>query len=322
MGLLPDIMSIFGAVIRLSAPLLLASMGGLFSERAGIVDIGLEGKMLVSAFAAASAALVFNSPWIGLLFAIFAGVFVAIFHGIATVIYRGDHVVSALSLNFIASGITVVLVNAWFGIGPKTPNLNDEQRFHPITLPFTNENSDSTLQMFYSSVISGHSILIYLAFLSVPIVWFVLQHTRFGLRLRAVGEEPNAVDSAGVNVIRQRLYAVMVTGVLCGIAGALFSISLNAGFSKEMTAGSGYIALAAVVFGKWRPLQVMATCLLFGFLSAMETRMYSISLPWVGILPPQAFQALPYVLTVILLAGFIGKAIAPKALGRPYIKEG
>lgn len=173
----------------------------------------------------------------------------------------------------------------------------------------------------YSGLLSGHSPLTWLAFLMVPVSWWILYRTRFGLRLRAVGENPGAVDTAGISVLWLRYRAVICCGILCGIAGAYLSLAANAGFTKGMTAGKGYIALAALIFAKWRPKNILFACLLFGFLDAFAIRYQGYAFPLIGKVPVQLMQALPYILTVILLAGFIGKAIPPKAGGVPYVKE-
>ena len=170
-------------------------------------------------------------------------------------------------------------------------------------------------------MLSGHNILVYLAFLAVPLTWWVLFRTRFGLRLRAVGENPAAVDTAGISVAWLRYRAVIVCGILCGFAGSYLSIAQSSGFIKDMTAGRGFIALAALIFAKWQPRNAMMACLLFGFLDALAIRLQGQQIPGLGTVPVQFFQALPYILTVILLAGFIGKAIPPKASGIPYLKE-
>ena len=174
---------------------------------------------------------------------------------------------------------------------------------------------------FLETVISGHNLLVYVALLAVPITWWIVYKTRFGLRLRAVGENPLAVDTAGISVSRLRYRAVMIAGLLCGIAGTYLAIAQNAAFAREMTAGQGYIALAALIFGKWRPLPALLACLMFGFLDAVSIRLQGVELPYIGEVPVQFIQALPYILTVVLLAGFIGKAIAPKAIGVPFVKE-
>lgn len=304
--------------IRYATPLIFAAMAGLISERSGIVDIGLEGKMLAAAFAGAATAAVSGSAVAGLLAAMAAAVVLSMVHGIATIIYNGDHVISGLAINFFASGMTIVLGHAWFKRGGQTPYLGEEQRFTAIDLPFADTAKENLAFVgdFYADVVSGHSLLVYLAFVVVGIVAFILYRTSFGLHLRAVGEEPNAVDSAGISVSRMRFKSLLLVGVLCGIGGAYFSMAQNAQFGREMTAGAGYIALAALITGKWKPLGTMFACLLFGILTALEGRMSVVE----G-LPTQVFTALPYVITIVLLAGFVGKSVAPKASGKPYIKE-
>lgn len=317
------LLNTLASAIRLGCPLILAAMGGILAERSGIVDIGLEGKMLAGAFAAAAAAWLLGSPWLGLAIGMAAGVAFSLLHGLATIRYRGDQVVSGVALNFVALGLTMVLGQAWFGQGGQTPALGDGQRFMPFDLPGaqTWARQIPVLGDVYRIVLSGHSWLVYATFALPLLVWCVLGQTRFGLRLRAAGEEPNALDTAGISVAGVRTLALIATGVLCGAAGAYISTAQNAAFGRDMTAGSGYIALAAVIFGKWRPLPVLGACLLFGLLSALEARLQGQSLPGLGTIPTQVFQVLPYVLTVVLLAGFIGKATPPKALGRPYVKE-
>lgn len=304
--------------IRYATPLIFAGMAGLISERSGIVDIGLEGKMLAGAFAGAATAAVTGSALIGLLAAMLTGVVLSMIHGIATIIYNGDHVISGLAINFFASGMTITLGHAWFGRGGQTPYLNDAERFTAIDLPFAKAMKENVpfVGDFYADVISGHSILVYLAFVLVAVVAFILYRTTFGLRIRAVGEEPSAVDSAGISVSRLRFKALVLVGILSGIGGAYFSMSQNAQFGREMTAGAGYIALAALITGKWKPLGTLLACLLFGFLTALEGRMSVVQ----GV-PTQVFTALPYIITIVLLAGFVGKSVAPKADGVPYVKE-
>ncbi len=317
------ILSMLDSTIRLSVPLVFAAMGGICAERSGIVDIGLEGKMLAAAFLAAAVSVVTGSAWIGVFAAIGISIGLSMVHGFATIHQRGDHVISGLAINFFASGMTVTLGAAWFSLGGRTPNLTGDQRFAPLTLPGAEWAKEhlSLVGQIYHSIISGHSILVYLAFVCVFIVSFMMWRTTFGLRLRAVGEEPKAVDTAGIAVTTLRYQALLLTGLFCGLAGAYLSLSQNAGFTREMTAGQGYIALAAVIFGKWNPRGALLACLLFGFLTALEARMQGIEVPLLGVLPTQVFSALPYVLTVILLAGFIGKSVAPKAVGMPYKKE-
>lgn len=316
------VVPILDSALRLSVPLLLAALAGLFSERAGIIDIGLEGKMLGAAFAAASVAAVTQSPFAGLSAGIGASLLLALVHGFACITHRGNQVVSGVALNILASGLTAVLGMAWFAQGGRTPQLPPEARFLSVTWPGADDlRGLPVVGDLYSELLSGHNLIVYLAFVAVPVVALVLYRTRFGLRLRAVGENPHAVDAAGIRVSALRYRAVLCTGVLCGVAGAYLSLAQSAGFLRDMTAGKGYIALAALIFGKWRPLPTMFACLLFGLLDAVAIRMQGVPLPVVGEVPVQFVQALPYVLTVVVLAGFIGGAIAPRAIGRPYVKE-
>jgi simple sugar transport system permease protein len=246
----------------------------------------------------------------------------ALVHGFASITHRGNQIVSGVAINFVAAGSTVILGQAWFQQGGRTPALTPPERFDAITFPGADAvASVPVVGPIYSQLISGHSLLVYVAFLAVPFTWWVLFRTRFGLRLRAVGENPAAVDTAGISVAWLRYRAVICTGILTGIAGAYLAMVQNAGFVKDMTAGKGYIALAALIFAKWKPVNAMFACLLFGFLDALSIRLQGTPLPFVGRVPAQFMQALPYVLTVILLAGFIGKAIPPKAGGVPYVKE-
>jgi simple sugar transport system permease protein len=313
---------ILDSTLRLSTPLILAALAGLYAERSGVVDIGLEGKMLAGAFAAATVAALSGSAWLGLLAAVVVSVLLALLHGYACITHRGNQVVSGVAINILVAGLTVTLGMAWFGRGGQTPQLEDGARFTALQWPGAEQLHDvPLLGALYSELLSGHNLLVYLAFLMVPLTWWMVYRTRFGLRLRAVGENPAAVDTAGISVTRLRYLAMLCSGVLCGIAGTYLSVAHNAGFIRDMTAGKGFIALAAVIFGQWRPFPTLFACLLFGFLDALATRLQGVALPVIGVIPVQFIQALPYVLTVILLAGFIGKAVAPRASGIPYVKE-
>ena len=310
------------ATLRVATPLILCAMAGIFSERSGIIDISLEGKMLMSAFAAATVAAVTGQPWLALLVAIGVSVFLSLIHGFACITHRGNQVVSGLAINILASGLTVTLGIAFFAQGGQTPFLKSDQRFGPVTLPFADAIRDIPLiGPIYAEVISGHNIIVWIALLAVVVTFLVMMRTRFGLRLRAVGEKPEAVDTAGISVVLMRYQAVIIAGVLCGIAGAYLSIAHGAGFVREMTAGKGYIALAAMIFGNWRPLQALYACLMFGFLDAVAARVQGLELPLIGEVSSDLILALPYVLTVIFLAGFIGRATPPAAIGAPYVKE-
>ena len=314
------LIQILDSTVRLATPLLLACLAGLYSERAGVVDIGLEGKMLVAAFLAGAVSYVTGSVWLGMLAAIAGSTALSMIHGLASITFRGDQLISGVALNFLAAGLTVVVGQAWFGLGGRTPSLSNGGRFEPITLPFADALADvPVLGPIYEELISGHTLLVYVAFALVPLTWWVLYRTRFGLRLRAVGENPSAVDTAGISVVRLRFTALVIAGVLCGLAGAYLA-TLAAGFVKDMTAGRGYIALAALIFAKWRPWYALSATLLFGLLESIGNRYQSIEIGAFEI-PVQFMQALPYILTVVILAGFVGKAIPPRAGGSPYVKE-
>lgn len=314
-------LQILDSTVRLATPLLLACLAGLFSERAGIFDIGLEGKMLASAFFSAAVAALTGSVWIGLLAGIAASMVLAGIHGLASITFRGNQLISGVAINFLASGLTVLIAQDWFSQGGRTPSLSGGARFNPVDLPLA-ETFEGVpfLGPFYADVISGHTILVYVAFLMVPLTWWILFRTRFGLRLRAVGENPAAVDTAGVPVVRLRFSAVLICGLLTGLAGAYLATGLQGGFTREMSAGRGYIALAALIFAKWRPWYALGACLLFGFLQAVGIRYQNLDVGFFTI-PVQVMDALPYILTVVILAGFVGRAIPPRAGGEPYVKE-
>jgi general nucleoside transport system permease protein len=289
MSQIPILALLFSA-IRLATPLLLAALGGLFSERSGVINIGLEGLMLSGAFTAAVMTHYSGNPWVGLLAAILAGIGVALIHAVACIRYRADQVVSGTAINILFLGVPALLSGALFESTGATPQVPKEQ-----LLP-------------YAPII--------LAFGLVPVTWWVLNRTPFGLRLRAVGENPEAADTAGVNVARIRYAGVLLSGALAAIGGAYLSIGQSSLFTRNMTAGRGFIALAALIFGKWRPVQTMLACLLFGVAEALSIQMQGVSQ-----IPVQFIQIIPYVLTIVVLAGFIGHSRAPRALGLPYQKK-
>lgn len=288
--------AIIFSTIRLATPLLLAAIGGLYSERSGVINIALEGLMLAGAFTAAAVTYYAGNPWVGLLAAIMAGVLVAWIHAVACIRFKADQVVTGTAINILFLGVPAFLSGALFlstGSTPQVPK-GDLLPVAPIII----------------------------AFALVPITWYVLYRTPFGLRLRAVGENPEAADAAGVSVRRMRYSGVLLSGGLAAIGGAYLSIGQSSLFTRNMTAGRGFIALAALIFGKWRPVQTMLACLLFGFAEALTYVMQGVvKLPSGEEVPVQFIQMIPYVLTIIVLAGFIGQSRAPRSLGIPYEKE-
>jgi simple sugar transport system permease protein len=314
--------TLLASTLRLATPLIFCALAGLFSERSGVVDIGLEGKMLFAAFAAGATGAVSGSTTLAMLAAIGVAIALSWMHGLACVSHPGDQVVSGVAINIIASGLTVVLGVAWFAQGGQTPPVTTEVRIQPI-FPQASAAMAGVpwLGALLGEGLMGHNVLVYLALLLVPLSWWLLFRTRFGLRLRAVGENPKMVDAAGVSVTGLRYTALTLNGLLCGLAGSYLVLAQSASFSPNMTAGRGFMALAALIFGRWHPVGAVWACLLFGLLDAAAIRLQGVQLPMLGEVPVQAIQALPYALTVVLLAGFIGKAVAPQALGRPYTKE-
>ena len=314
--------SVRASSVRLATPLILCALAGLFAERSGVVDIGLEGKMLFAAFAAGAAGAASGSWMLALAAAMAVGVALSMLHGLACVRFPGDQVVSGVAVNIIAAGLTVVLGIAWFHQGGQTPPLASGVRLQPL-LPQAGDALAFVplLGRVVGEALLGHSGLVYAAYALVPASGWLLFRTRFGLRLRAVGENPQMVDAAGVSVAGLRYRALLLNGLLCGLAGSYLVLAQSASFSPHMTAGRGFMALAALIFGRWQPAGALWACLLFGFLDAIAMRLQGVTLPGIGVVPVQAIQALPYLLTVILLAGFIGKAVAPKASGKPYVKE-
>lgn len=303
-------LSLLASLIRLSTPLILAALGGMYSERSGVINIALEGIMLSGAFTAAAVTVFTHNPWIGLMAAAGAGVLVSLIHAVASIQFKADQVVVGTAINILFLGVPALISGALFESTGSTPQLPREQTLPDWNLPVI-DHIPVLRELF-----SGHKPIVYIALLAVPISYYVLFHTRFGLRLRAVGENPEAADTAGVSVARMRYAGVMLSGLLAGIGGAYLSIGQNSLFTRNMTAGRGFIALAALIFGKWHPVGAFLACLLFGLAEAISIRMQGV----VNI-PVQFIQIIPYVLTLVVLAGFIGRAIPPRAIGIPYVKE-
>ena len=300
-------LSLIASTIRLATPLVLAALGGLFSERSGVINIALEGKMLAGAFTAAalthaaetSLGLGAASPWFGLLGGMLAGLFIAAIYAVSCIKFKADQVVSGAAINILMLGMPGLLSGAFFLSSGSTPQIPKDH-----LLP-------------QSPVVIAITILALVAG-----IWYVVYKTPFGLRLRSVGENPEAADAAGVSVSRIRYSGVLLAGMLAGIGGAYLSIGQSSLFTRNMTAGRGFIALAALIFGKWRPVQTLLACLLFGFTEAVSIQMQGVfKLPSGDDIPVQFIQMVPYVLTIVVLAGFIGSSRPPRALGIPYQKE-
>jgi simple sugar transport system permease protein len=309
------------SILRLTTPLFLAATAGIFAERAGVADLGLEGKMLVGAFAAAAIAAVSGDAGLGLLAAMLAAIVFSLLHGYATVWRLGDQVVSGIALNIFAAGLVPTLAYALFPLGGLTPPLSGDGRLLGIALPLAERAAGWGLAgRFYSSVISGQTILVYAALLLAPLGGALLYRTGWGLRLRAAGENPEAVASSGRDVLALRFQALILNGALCGLAGAYLSLAANAGYSRDMSAGKGYLAVAALILGRWKPWPTLGACLIFAAADAVQGRLQGVALPVVGIIPSSWIAALPYILTVIVLAAAGRGQAMPKALGVPFAR--
>jgi general nucleoside transport system permease protein len=300
-------LSLIASTIRLATPLVLAALGGLFSERSGVINIALEGKMLAGAFTAAAVTYAADaqfgmgnaSPWVGLLGGLLAGLFIAAIYAVSCIKFKADQVVSGAAINILMLGVPGFLSGAFFLSSGSTPQLPKDH-----LLP-------------QSPVVIAVAI-----FALVAVIWYVMYKTPFGLRLRSVGEKPEAADAAGVSVSRLRYSGVLLAGMLAGVGGAYLSIGQSSLFTRNMTAGRGFIALAALIFGKWRPVQTLLACFLFAFTDAISVQMQgAVKLPSGEDIPVQFINMVPYVLTIVVLAGFIGSSRPPRALGVPYQKE-
>jgi simple sugar transport system permease protein len=297
---------LLGAMMRSATPLAFAALGGLFSERSGVINIGLEGLMLISAFAAAVGSYYTGSPLLGLGAAILAGLAFALVHAAATITFEADQIISGTAINLLALGGTGFLMVELFGSGGTSPRV---ETFNPVRIPLLAGIPVIGEPLF------DQSLLVYLLYLLVPVCFFALYRTRFGLRLRATGEVPEAVDVAGISVTAMRYRGVALSGVLAACGGAYLSISNLSSFTENMTLGSGFIALAALIFGRWDPVRAVLAALLFGFAQGIVQR--GVDLP----VPNELIDSFPYLVVIVALAAFGGRAIAPAALGKPYRKE-
>ena len=313
--------SILVSTVRNAPVLIFAGMAGLFAERSGVIDIGLEGKILASAFVSAAVAFTTQNPWYGVMAGILVSMLLASLQAYIAITQKGNQLVAGIAINIAMSGLTFVVAQYFFQQGGRTPDLGSARLFDVVLPGSAAVEQIPFLGWFYAHLIGGHSVLVYLAFALVPLVHWVVYHSRFGLRLRACGENPHAADAAGVNVERQRYMAMLIAGFLCSFSGAYLSIVQSGFFLRDMSAGAGYLALTAMVFGNWRPLYTFLGCLMFGFFGAVQIQIEGVELPVIGRLPGAMIQMVPYVLTVIVLAGLMAKSVAPKALGSPFVKS-
>ncbi|MDQ3507134.1 MAG: ABC transporter permease [Actinomycetota bacterium] len=297
---------LLSSTIRNATPLIFAALGGMFSERSGVVNIGLEGLMLISAFAGVVGAFLSGSALVGLGTAMAAGLLFALIHAVMTITFEADQIISGTAINLLALGGTGFLMVEVFGSGGTSPNV---QGFSPVPIPLL---ADVPL---VGPALFNQSLLVYLMYALVPTTYFLLFKTPFGLRLRGTGESPEAVDTAGVNVFRMRYFGVALSGLLASLGGVYLSMGILSAFTENMTGGRGFIALAALIFGRWHPVGAAGAALLFGFAQA-----FTFQAPQ-DVVPLEFLQMIPYILTLVVLAGFGGRAIAPAAIGKPYRKE-
>jgi simple sugar transport system permease protein len=307
---LETLTNILSTTVLYSTPLILAGIGGLYSERSGVVNIGLEGLMTIGAFTAAVTTIDFGNAWIGLFFAILAGILLSLPHAIASITFKADQVVSGVAINFLALGLSVYLTKHLYKGASQTPVVPD--KLGAVSIPLLNK-----IPVLGRSVFTALPTT-YIAVAVVIITYFILYHTAFGMRLRAVGEHPHAAETAGINVIAMRYIAVMISGALAAIGGAGLSIAIGSQFTQVTVSGQGFIALAALIFGKWRPFGVLGAALFFGLSVALALtgQLYNFT----KVIPSEVLSMLPYVLTILALAGFVGRAEPPAAIGKPYEK--
>ena len=299
--------SVFAAMLRMATPLILGGLGSTFSERSGILNLGIEGVMLMSAFAAAMTSLFTGSAWLGVLGGMLLGGFVGLFHAFLCIRFRANQTVVGMGINIFAMGITPMLLQAYWGNPGSTPSVPG---LPAISIPLLKDIP------VVGAIFGTHSPLTYLALILVPVSWFVLFRTKFGLRVRSIGEHPRAADTLGVNVYRMQYFSVVICGLLAGLGGAYLSLCQVSMFVKGMTSGRGYMAMAAMIFGKWNPVGVLLASLLFGFADGLQMSIQAAG--WN--IPSDILLCLPYILTILALAGFVGKSEGPKQVGKPYIK--
>ncbi|MFY0758979.1 ABC transporter permease [Metabacillus dongyingensis] len=316
MSILQMLELIIPTALFVAAPLIFTALGGMFSERSGVVNIGLEGLMVIGAFVA----IVFNltyadafgdaTPWLSILVAMGAGALLSVLHAVASITFRADQVVSGVAINFLAIGLSLFLVKLFYGKG-QTDRITES--FSKIDIPLL-----SDIPVIGPLFFSNGYITTYIAIITAFAVWFVMYKTPFGLRLRSVGEHPMAADTMGINVVKMRYIGVILSGAFAGVGGAVYATIIARDFSHATISGQGFMALAALIFGKWHPLGAMGAAIFFGLAQGLSV--IGGQLPLLEGIPTMYLLITPYVLTILALTGFIGRADAPKALGTPYEK--
>ena len=302
---------IASTTLMYSTPLIYTALGGVLSENSGIVNIGLEGMMTIGAFVGAAAGYLIGNPWIAFILGGLGGGLFALIHAIATVSFNADHTISGVAINLLAPGVALFMSKMIFDGATMTPTISMENKMpRPLNGLLPEGSILDTIFNTYATV--------FIAFILVALVWYVLYKTKLGLRIRAVGEHPGAADTLGINVKRVRYLAVIASGILAGFGGASMSLAIVSSFRPTLISGQGYIAMAAVIFGKWKPQGAMAACLLFGFSTALSVFFGNPQLPFS--INENLLSMIPYVITLIVLVLFVKSSKAPAALGNPYKK--
>jgi len=306
-----NIALILGTTLMYSTPLIFTSLGGVISENSGVVNIGLEGMMVVGAFAGAAVGYYLGNPWIAFMAAGLAGGLFGLLHAIACVSFNANQIVSGIAINFLGPGLSLFLSRIFFSGATMTLSIDLNNK---MPRPFNTVFTQDTFMYYF---LGNRYATVYVAFIMVALVWFVLYKTRLGLRIRAVGEHPKAADTLGVNVSKIRYMAVIASGVFAGFGGAAMSLAIVSNFRPTLISGHGFIALAAMIFGKWKPQGALLACLLFG--SAQGLSVFLGQFEHLNV-PSQFLSMLPYILTLVILVSFVGKSVAPAADGIPYEK--
>jgi simple sugar transport system permease protein len=299
--------SLIAATIRSATPILYPALGGIFSERSGVLNIALEGMMLISAFAAVVGSYYSGNAWIGVLCAVIAGLLTSLIHAFFCVNLGADQAIVGTGINILGAGLPSFLLLKLFGSQGISPIVT---RIPDMRIPIL---ADIPI---VGSMIGVQNPLVYIGLILVPVSWYVLFKMPFGLRLRSVGEQPRAAETVGVSVYKMRYWGVLISGVLAGLGGAFLSVAYLAQFVKLMTAGRGFIGLAAMIFGRWNPWGALLACLLFGFADALQAAAQAANVP----IAPQILRSLPYILTIVALVGVMGRAEPPAYVAKPYEK--